>query len=564
MGLTAYIFDKKRTMVQSVRQIVELIHSEADGELTAEVPAWYRPKAGEYIGFYCADGRFRLFEIRQTDDRETDGICEIGARDAAMQELGATMVENAEIKDKTARAAMVALLEGTGWEIGTESASGNVGAVEDVEWETIAEAMERIGDTAKVELIPYFVFAGGKITGKRIDIRSRDKAFCGRIISGKTAADIVISEDGVPMTRAYGLGGYEVGEDGERRRVTIKDAEWSKAKGDPADKPKGQAYIATEDAGELPRHDYKYEDLQETDPAQLLQATWESLQEKKKTKISGSALAAELSYLPGMSHMAVQVGDKVAIKTKSGRELLERIANIRRHYVRKDRTTLEFGEPENKKWISKKVAKAENEIAKTGRRLGGAIKQTQTEVEDLGAELYRAAESIVELENEVATQLNKVWIDLDAVNARIDLKAESSTVSSLGERVTGAEVAIDALNAEVLLRAYTKDVDDLETAVYLRISAIDDEIELKADKITLNGYVTASQLSTTNAKINNLMTGVTEASALKASLVAGTTVSGTYGRFEYLYHGEHQVVRRSLEVSTPSGSTTLYYLGYIA
>jgi hypothetical protein len=50
----------------------------------------------------------------------------------------------------------------------------------------------------------------------------------------------------------------------------------------------------------------------------------------------------------------------------------------------------------------------------------------------------------------------------------ITLKADTKTVSDLGERVSTAEISIDGLNSE---------------------------IELKADKITLKGYVTADQLS---------------------------------------------------------------------
>ena len=50
----------------------------------------------------------------------------------------------------------------------------------------------------------------------------------------------------------------------------------------------------------------------------------------------------------------------------------------------------------------------------------------------------------------------------------ITLKADTKTVSDLGERVSTAEISIDGLNSE---------------------------IELKADKITLEGYVTADQLS---------------------------------------------------------------------
>lgn len=566
MGLTVWIFDKNRRMRKAARQVIELIHSEADGGMTAELPAWYRVHAGEYIGLKCADGRFRLFEVTQADRLDETGTAEITGRDAAWAELSQTIAESAAIKNKTAKAAMTALLSGTGWSIGAATGSGTVGAVADASFEDVESVMQRIADTAKVELVPYFLFSGEEITGKKIDILPQEPTYRGRIISAKNAAEIILTEENAPMTRVYPLGAFVAGEATNKKPLTIADAVWRTSAGKPANKPRGQNWVQVPGTEGLPVRAYVYTDNAESDPEKLLKAAWDDLQTKKQPEASGTARAADLSYLPGYEHTAVRVNDQVAIQTRDGEKMLERVANVMRYYVRKDQTRLEFGKRASKDWITKKL----KETTAAARRAGGGAAKVQAEAEDLGAELYRAAESIVELETELATQLNEVWIDLDAVNARIDLKANSSTVSALGERVTGAEVAIDGLNAEVLLRAKIKDVDNLETAVYLRISALDNEIELKADKITLDGYVTASQLSTTNAKISNLTSGLTTATALKATALTGTnaTVSDTLtagtGRFTGLYFGGHLCQRRSVTVTTPSGTATLYYVGYVA
>ena len=50
-------------------------------------------------------------------------------------------------------------------------------------------------------------------------------------------------------------------------------------------------------------------------------------------------------------------------------------------------------------------------------------------------------------------------------------------------------------------------------------------VKIKAKTINLDGYVTASELNATNATIDNLKNGTTQASHLDGSLVTGTTVT---------------------------------------
>lgn len=523
MGVTAWLFDKTGKLRQPVRQLVELVHSEADGILTAEIPAWYKPRAGESLGFLCVDGRYRMFAIDTVDELDERGTAEISARDAAWAELSQTVCENAEIKNRSAESALAAVLSGTGWEIGTK-AEGSVGEIADAFFEPIEEAMTRIAETAKVELRPYYEFDGSRITARKIDMLSQEPVYRGRIISAKTASNIILTEEGTPMTRVYPVGGY-VGQGDSRERLTIEGITWSTAAGDPADKPSGRAWLAMPGQESVEGRAYVYEDMGMTDAKELAKAAWDDLQKKSESEKSGTATAADISYLPGYDHTSVQTNDLVGLMTRSGEKLAERVANVRRDYVRPDRTVLEFGKRENRDWIQKKLQETE----KRARGAGGSAAAAVAEVEDLGAELYRAVEQLVELEGSVETQLNEVYIDLDAVNARLDLAASAKTVSELGERVSGAEISLDALNAEVLMRAYASDLDTLENEVYLRMNAIDNEIELKADKITLNGYVTASQLSAEIAAINKFFAGTATATSFQATLLhVGSRL--TYGQ----------------------------------
>lgn len=113
-------------------------------------------------------------------------------------------------------------------------------------------------------------------------------------------------------------------------------------------------------------------------------------------------------------------------------------------------------------------------------------------------------------------------------------------------------------------------------------------IEISADKVNLSGYVTASQLNTTNATISNLMSGNTTATTLRANAMYGSTINtsglwvhngsayveatwksktvvtgvslSTSGAFVYQTSSGTQHTRTG-SVVTDVDTSTIYYLG---
>lgn len=229
-----------------------------------------------------------------------------------------------------------------------------------------------------------------------------------------------------------------------------------------------------------------------------------------------------------------------------------------------EKTSYTFGEkPRTLTDIVAKANKDLNGLTGGGRGGGGGkVEALNKEFSDLKrwADIFKdETEAKINLNaweiNTLTGRMTEVEFDMDGVKGEMLLRATKSELNAVGERVTKAEASIK-LNTESIELKVSKD------GVVSAINQTAEEIKIQAAKINLSGYVTASQLSATNASISNLTSGVTTASALKASLVNGTTVSGTYGRFDYIYHGGNQIFRRSIEVSTPSGSTTINYLGY--
>ncbi|MDD6936015.1 MAG: phage tail protein [Clostridiales bacterium] len=109
--------------------------------------------------------------------------------------------------------------------------------------------------------------------------------------------------------------------------------------------------------------------------------------------------------------------------------------------------------------------------------------------------------------NKVEERVSQAEIDIDGANAQIELKASQTTVDALGERVSSAEINIDGANAKIELKV-SKD------GVISSINQTAESVKIKASRIELSGYVTASQLSALEARFDNLTSGVTQAALI--------------------------------------------------
>lgn len=108
---------------------------------------------------------------------------------------------------------------------------------------------------------------------------------------------------------------------------------------------------------------------------------------------------------------------------------------------------------------------------------------------------------------ELGNRVNQTEISIDNANAQIELKASQTTVDALGERVSSAEINIDGANAQIELKV-SKD------GVISAINQTAESVKIKASRIELSGYVTASQLSALEARFDNLTSGVTQAALI--------------------------------------------------
>lgn len=149
-----------------------------------------------------------------------------------------------------ASAVLSEVLSGTRWKVGRVDDSDLLSAsFYDC---TRLEALSKILTTWQMDLDFHLTFNGSRITGRYINLyKQRGEDTGERFVYGSNALEVVKELDKSEVyTRIIprGKGEEKLDEngkptDGHGRRIKIDDVVWSKAKGDPIDKPKGQEYI---------------------------------------------------------------------------------------------------------------------------------------------------------------------------------------------------------------------------------------------------------------------------------------------------------------------------------
>lgn len=248
----------------------------------------------------------QVFEIRSVSTYEPDAYQQITAEHIAISELQDEHIDHGEITSKTASQALSAVLAGTLWSVGTNTASGTQSA--DIARGSVWQAVCTIKQNWNVYITPRVVISSaGVITGRYLDIAPAGGTWNGlRLSIRKNMYDPVVTyNDEDVLTALYGYGGtVEVthsGSDDTEAELTFADQVWTATSEHPA-KPSGQTYLEWPEKTALygrngrPRFGY-YQNANIKDPAVLLQKTWEALKRTCDPKISISGTCADLHRL---------------------------------------------------------------------------------------------------------------------------------------------------------------------------------------------------------------------------------------------------------------------------
>ncbi len=330
-----YLFDKDEKLIKIVRKpaiktalqkFSLTTENYISDRLTVEMKALNDDELAklEYMAIQSIDDthKFHYFYIAQ-ENTKGDITTLVGVQ-SGIEELRKTVVYDKRPTDQRARPVIEWLLTGTNWTprfiAETNPKSTNFYYI------STFDALKKVCKVWGLEMQFFVEMNGAQIGARYIDFKRKiGEAVGKRVVYGHNALEILQEVEKTNLyTALVGRGkGEQVSSaedtgkdaDGYGRKINFEEIVWSKAKGDPLDKPLGQKYL------EIPEMTAKYgikqsdgkmrpkigfvEFSEEEDKNELIKQTYEALIESSRPKLT---LKTSTVYLKD-----VQIGDTIRV-----------------------------------------------------------------------------------------------------------------------------------------------------------------------------------------------------------------------------------------------------------
>lgn len=330
-----YLFDKEEQLIKVVRRnaIKSALQKYAlttdnyvSDRLTVEMKALNDDEFEkvEYMAIQSMENThlFHYFYIAQ---KSTKGeISTFTGVQSGIEELRKTPVFDKRPKNTPAKPVINELLQGTNWQARFIADTTNHST--NFYYTSVFDALKKLCKVWGLEM-QFFVEMNSNGLGARyIDFKKKiGEAVGKRVVYGHNALEILKEVERTNIfTALIGRGkGEQVssaeesgkGGDGYGRKITFEDVVWSKAKGDPLDKPKGQKYleipemtrtygIKNSDGTMRPKIGFT-EFSEEEDPNELIKLTYQTLINSARPQLT---LKTSSVYLRG-----VKIGDTIRV-----------------------------------------------------------------------------------------------------------------------------------------------------------------------------------------------------------------------------------------------------------
>lgn len=548
----------------------ELTHEE--WTLTADFP-YISGKAittGQRIWFRSPSTNVQqIYEVRQAKSLEPDSAQQIIAEHIVISELTDEHIDSKDFEKKPIKDVLKSVLSGTLWSLGTVeiNPTSDVSISRGSVWQAILE----IRNNYNVYIEARATLSDNGTITRRIDVKKTEGTFNGlRLSIDKNFLDPSVTIDDTNVATAlYGYGGTKIAtEQGqENQEINFANVTWSKTSDHPA-KPKGQKYLedptATKNYGRngRPRFGF-YQNTDILNANTLLQKTWEALKACSTPNISVEGTVADL-YRMGYADQPIKLHDTALVEVSPvGFKKEIQIIKFTENLLDPSGSLVTIGayipniiffEKQTNEEITGSPCGAGSGGGGGG---GGGNKAKRTERQEFETQItannqmiqLRAYQNdLDDLDNEVKKQEAKITVEhnritsevTDRRNADKELSSKiTQTANSITAEVKERKKADGELSGKITITAkeIRQEVKDTDKRLSASIKVNSDSIKLKVDKngvisainvspesidisasrINLTGYVTASELETTNAAITNLETGQTKATSLRAS-----------------------------------------------
>lgn len=537
--------------------------------LKARLPASFyfavipRPRHDDYL-------MFKIIQEQVQNDR-----IQYTCVEAAYDELKSyNYIKDIRPRDRTASNMLQIALQGTRWNVGQVSDGGTSST--NFYYINTLEAIQKIVNLFNLEAVfsvsldknnarvvrrrVNLYSQQGKRTGKRFEYgsnlltveREENSENLVTALIGRGKGEEIYHDADDNKTTAPASNANDA-PDGYGRRINFADVVWSKSSGNPVDKPAGQEYVEDPNATAVygfddgkPRIGLEiFEDI--TDPNELLQATWKSLQVLKRPKVSFKASVMDVGNLG--------LGDTVAIIRHDIQiEYFTRVYKVTHNLLDEKQNTIELGDDFSSHSMTSTIASMSGAIEKVKETAGYAAtsangKNTNfysqdkpayaTEgdlwYKDLGngeTDLYQyhdgnwilisSTRELNQAKKEIDQQLDNLkqlekdkGIDIDAIKK--DMKSIEDTANQAFKNGETNRIDLTKLDGEILGRV----TQVLNSGGYATQSWTEGQFKLNNDSFNVqigNVLKTANGNADKIAKLNIDLAGIQSTVATKADI----------------------------------------------
>lgn len=577
-----YLLNKSQKAIKAFpsEKLVEAKYTEGINEaskLTFSVPLEGRlPNSAFFALFQKPDSSdFLLFKIND-ETIENDRISYTGV-DAAYDELKSySYVKDIRPVKRTAKEILQRVLQGTRWEVGYIDSTGTMDT--NFYYQPCLECIQKIAQLFNMEVVFTYGFDSKYqvITSRKVNLYQQQGQRTGkRFEYGSNLLTVTREEDSQDIVTALvgrGKGEEKTDEEtgeatgGYGRRINFSNVVWSKANGDPADKPAGQEYVEDVQATKIFGYDdgkprigiVIFEDIE--DPVELLKATWASLKSSDRPKVTFKASVTDVGNLG--------LGDTIAIiRHELEIEYFTRVFKVTHDLLDKQNNTVEMGDDLSGNSLTSYISsvdslaqsaqqQATNAAVQAGSKNKNFYSTTKPKIADEGDNLFlnlgngnfeywvwhnhqwEFIQSTQDLKN-VEQNVKEAQQGLTQAEARIKQNHDSANraLTTINKTLTGLTAKVDdgvnksefeALSNQLNLKVSKGDVlseINLEAGTSLIKS---NKIYLDSDSVVFSGKAFIPDAAITNISADKITAGTLDAGKINViNMNADNIVAGT-------------------------------------
>lgn len=461
-----------------------------------EIPVDYKPdiiKQAQFFGFQSRDGAFCLFKIAE---KSYNVGLSIEGIDRAESDLHSFIIEDKR-PGGTADQVLNVILERTGYQLGDKNGltiTGNLSLY----YISARQALVKLIEAFGCEFRTRYTFVENKIIGRYIDLYQRFGKVTGHQFEyGSNILNVTYEEDADDVVTALigrGKGEAKTDSDGEAtggygRRIQFTDVVWSKAKGDPTDKPAGQNYVTNEISkniyglhqnGVIKHRFGVYTNENIDNPVELLKATYKELQ---RVSVPITTFKANLLDLTNEAGQDMWIGDSVAIvRDQIGIAFEARIHKLKIDKLDENRSAVELGDYETLKKKDRSSRRQSLNTLMEGFNESAIEKAIADEATRMDKEFdEKIRVSRLEFDNAVEAIKAKNEQDKRSLSDEINRRFHDFSPTGFEEAKAKAEEALRKAGASSALAEEAKFIADGNSLIFAGLA---DKVNKQDDKLT--------------------------------------------------------------------------------